>query len=134
MANDLSFNQVATILNSLQAQATGTSAITATDTSSFVACATTTLKTGYDAVYQAIAAVLGRTIFSMRPYSAKLKGMEVSEPTFKLHTRKLQLSDNVWDDNAAVAWPATYDATHTSPDDPYGNGASIDMQKINEDI
>ena len=130
MANDLSFNQVATILNSLQAQATGASAITATDTSSFVACATTTLKTGYDAVYQAIAAVLGRTIFSMRPYSAKLKGMEVSEPTFKLHTRKLQLSDNVWDDNAAVAWPATYDASHTSPDDPYGNGASIDMQKI----
>lgn len=130
MANDLSFNQVATILNSLQNQATGQSNIVATDTSSFVAAATTTLKTGPENVYKAISAVLGRTIFSMRPYYAKLRGMAVSDTQFKLHTRKLQISDNAFQDNDAVKWPIHYDATHTSPDDPMGDGASVDMQVI----
>lgn len=128
MANDLTFNQVATVLNALQNQATGQSNITATDTSSFVAAATTTLKTGYEQVYRAISAVLGRTIFSNRPYYAKLKGMEVSDTQFKLHTRKLQISDNDFEDNEAVAWPVHYDATQTS--NPTGDGSSVDMQKI----
>ena len=127
MANDLSFNQVATILNSLQNQATGTANITATDTSSFVAAATTTLKTGYEQVYRAIAAVLGRTIFSIRPYSAKLRAMEVSDTQFKLHTRKLQISDNSFEDNEAVKWPVHYDAGQNPAD---GDGQSVDQQKI----
>lgn len=130
MANDLTFNQIATIMNAVQNQATGMSNIAPVNTSSFVAAATTTLKTGYEQVYRAISAVLGRTIFSNRPYYAKLKGMAVSDTQFKLHTRKLQLSDNVFEDNPAVEWPAHYDGTKTSPDDPYGNGASVDMQKI----
>lgn len=130
MANDLSFNQVATILNALQNQATGVTNIAATDTSSFVAAATTTLKTGYEQVYRAISAVLGRTIFSNRPYYAKLRGMEVTDTQFKLHTRKLQISDNEFEDNDAVKWPVHYDANKTSPDDPMGNGASVDMQEI----
>lgn len=127
MANDLTFNQVATILNSLQAQATGQSAITATDTSSFVACATTTLKTGYEQVYRAISAVLGRTLFSVRPYYAKLRGMMVSDTQFKLHTRKLQVSDNTFEDNESVEWPIHYDATETNAT---GDGESVDQQKI----
>ena len=36
MANDLTFNQLSTILNSIMQQATGISSIAATDTSSFV--------------------------------------------------------------------------------------------------
>ena len=127
MANDLSFNQVATILNSLQNQATGASNIVATDTSSFVAAATTTLKTGYEQVYRAIAAVLGRTIFSIRPYYAKLRGMQVSDTQFKLHTRKLQISDNAFEDNEAVKWPVHYDANQSPAT---GDGESVDMQKI----
>ena len=127
MANDLTFNQVATILNAIQNQATGVANITATDTSSFVACATTTLKAGYEQVYKAIAAVLGRTIFSIRPYYAKLRGMEVSDTQFKLHTRKLQISDNAFEDNESVKWPVHYDATQSNPT---GDGDSVDQQKI----
>lgn len=128
MANDLSFNQVATIMNSLQNQATGATNIAATNMADFVAAATTTLKTGYEQVYRAISAVLGRTIFSIRPYYAKLRDMMVSDTQFKLHTRKLQISDNTFDDNKAVAWPVHYDATQTS--NPTGDGESVDQQKI----
>lgn len=127
MANDLTFNQIATILNSICAQATGQAQITPTNTSDFVAVATTTLKAGYEEVYKAISTVLGRTIFSMRPYYAKLRGMQVTDGMFKLHTRKLQLSDNTFDDNQSVQWPITYDATQTPP---LGDGESVDMQKI----
>ena len=127
MANDLTFNQIATILNSIQSQATGQTAITATDTSSFVAAATTTLKAGYEEVYKAIGAVLGRTIFSTRPYYAKLRGMQVTDGMFRLHTRKLQLSDNAFEDNQSVQWPVTYDVTQSPP---LGDGQSVDMQTI----
>ena len=127
MANDLTFNQIATILNSICAQATGQAQITPTNTSDFVAVATATLKAGYEEVYKAIGTVLGRTIFSMRPYYAKLRGMQVTDGMFKLHTRKLQLSDNTFDDNQSVKWPVTYDVTQSPP---LGDGESVDMQKI----
>ena len=127
MANDLTFNQISTILNSICAQATGQAQITPTNTSEFVAVATTTLKADYEAIYKAISTVLGRTIFSMRPYYAKLRGMQVTDGMFKLHTRKLQLSDNTFDDNQSVKWPLTYDANQSPP---LGDGESVDMQKI----
>ena len=127
MANDLTFNQIATVLNSICAQATGQAQITPTDTSSFVAVATTTLKAGYEEVYKAIGTVLGRTIFSARPYYAKLRGMRVTDGMFRLHTRKLQLSDNTFEDNQSVKWPVTYDVTQNPAT---GDGESVDMQKI----
>lgn len=127
MANDLTFNQIATILNAVQQQATGQSALVATDTSSFIQAATTTLKTGYDNVYKAISAVLGRTIFSIRPYSAKLRGMEISDSMFRLHTRKLQVSDAEFEDNDTIKWPVGYDEDETPPE---GTGESVDQQII----
>lgn len=127
MANELTFNQTAVILNALNTQATGQAAIAPTDTASFVAAATTLLKTGYEQVYRAISVVLGRTIFSVRPYYAKLRGMEVSDTMFRLHTRKLQVADNELENNKAVEWPVHYDDT----EDPIsGSGESVDMQQI----
>lgn len=128
MANDLTFNQIATVLNSIQNQATGVANLTATNTASFVAAATTTLKTGTEAVYKAISAVLGRTIFSIRPYYAKLKGMEITDNMFRLHTRKLQISDNAFEDNDTTKWPVDTDAAQTG--NPSGNGVAVDQQII----
>lgn len=54
MANDLTFNQLATILNSIQSQATGVAALTATDTSSFITGGQEALKAGYDVLSTAI--------------------------------------------------------------------------------
>ena len=91
--NDMSFNQLATVLNAIHAQATGTAALAPVDTASFVSQAQTTLKTGYDPVMQAISQVLSRTIFSVRPYSAKFRGMMVDAQRYGNHVRKLQIAD-----------------------------------------
>ena len=125
--NELSFNQVATVLQAIQNQATGVAAAAAVDTASFVSCAQTTLKTGYEQVYRAISAVLGRTIFSIRPYRRKFNGMEFTDSQFKLHTRKIQIADGDFEDNSSMEYPVHYD----DDENPIsGNGKSTDQQII----
>lgn len=67
MANDLTFTQLATVLNSIVSQATGATAQAVVDTSTFVNVAQTALKTGYDPLSTAISQVLSRTIFLLVP-------------------------------------------------------------------
>lgn len=126
-ANDLSFNQVATFLNAIQAQVTGRAAISVVDSSSFATAADITLKAGYEKVYNAISTVLGPTIFSTRPYYRKFRGLELTAPQYKLHTRKLQLVDDDFVENDTMKWPVHYDAGQTPPS---GNGQSVDQQII----
>lgn len=97
--NDLTFNQLATLLNSIQAQATGTSAIAATNTNEFVTIGQMVLKTGYDTTLNAISQVLTRTLFSTRPYGAKFKGLQVSQQRFGNITRKLSIADKDFTDD-----------------------------------
>lgn len=99
MANDLSFNQLATLLNSIQKQATGSSDIIATNTNEFVSIGAKVLKTGYDTTLNAISQVLTRTLFSTRPYSAKFKGLQVSTQRFGNITRKLSIADKDFKDD-----------------------------------
>ena len=73
--NTLNFEQVSTVLTSIIKQATGQTILTPTDTGSFVSVAQVALQAGRDAVMQAITNVIGRTIFSIRPYSAKTEGL-----------------------------------------------------------
>lgn len=91
--NDLSFNQVATLLNAITSQATGQTELTPTNTNEFVSLATTALKTGYDPLATAISQVLSWTIFSERPYTAKFKGLKVSNQQFGNIVRKLNIVD-----------------------------------------
>lgn len=91
--NDLSFNQVATLLNAITSQATGQTELTPTNTNEFVSLATTALKTGYDPLATAISQVLSWTIFSERPYTAKFKGLKVSNQQYGNITRKLNIVD-----------------------------------------
>lgn len=92
-ANNMEFTQIATVLNSIHAQATGTTAIVPTDTRSFVAQAQAVLKTGVDPVMAAISQVLSRTIFSIRPYSAKFSGLMVDAIRYGNHVRKVSWGD-----------------------------------------
>ena len=115
--NDLSFNQLATVLNSIASQATGKAAFTATNTGEFVSVAQTALKTGYDPVLQAISQVLSRTIFSVRPYTRKFGGIEITNQQFGNVTRKLNISDKDFEDDARVALT---------------DGNSVDMFKVNK--
>lgn len=114
--NDMTIEQVSTVLNAIVEQATGQRpTIQVTDTSSFVTVAQTVLKTGYDTVLNAISQVLSRTIFSVRPYNRKFRGLEVSEQKWGNHVRKLQLVDNTFEDDER------YNLTE---------GQSVDMYKV----
>lgn len=92
-ANDLTINQISTVLGEIVGQATGSKPMAVTDTSSFVTVAQIGLKTGYDTLATAISQVLSRTIFSTRPYNRKFGGLEVSNQRYGNHVRKLSPID-----------------------------------------
>lgn len=100
--NDLSFNQIATILTDITQQATGQKVLSPQNTAQFVSVATTALKNGYDPVLNAISQILGRTIFSIRPYNRKFAGIQVSEQKWGSITRKLQISDSDWEEDKSM--------------------------------
>lgn len=115
--NDLSFNQIATVVNSISQQATGIAQITPTNTSDFVSVAQTALLTGYDNVINAISQVLSRTIFSIRPYNRKFAGLQVSNIAYGNHVRKLQAIDGEFEDDQRQ---------------PLEDGKSVDMFVVNK--
>lgn len=98
-ANDLTINQISTVLGEIVAQASGTKPMAVTDTSSFVTVAQIGLKTGYDTLATAISQVLSRTIFSTRPYNRKFRGLEVSNQRYGNHVRKLSPIDKEPEDD-----------------------------------
>lgn len=126
-ANEMTFNQAATFLNAVQRQVTGVDQPAPLNTYEFAAVATTVLKTGFDPVMNAISQVLARTIFSIRPYSAKFRLAEISETAFGNHTRKLSIADKELLNDERYKYPMGYDSTLTPPN---GDGESVDMYKV----
>lgn len=117
MANDLSFEQLSTVLTAITNQATGVNNITPIDTASFVTVAQMALKTGYDPLTTAISQVLSRTIFSVRPYTRKFKGLNVSNQRYGNHVRKLLTIDKPFEDDDRLKLV---------------DGESIDQYKVNK--
>lgn len=117
MSNDLSFNQLSTVLTAITNQATGVNNIAPVDTSSFVTVAQTALKTGYDPLTTAISQVLSKTIFSVRPYTRKFKGLNVSNQRYGNHVRKLLTIDKPFEDDDRLKLV---------------DGESIDQYKVNK--
>lgn len=98
--NDLTVEQISTILGAVLAQANGSnSTLTTTNTKDLITVAQTTLKTGYDPIISAISQVLSRTIFSIRPYNRKFNGLFVSNERYGNHVRKLQTVDTGFEDD-----------------------------------
>lgn len=116
-ANDLTFNQLSTVLNSIVQQATGKQAQQVTNTAEFVSVAQTALKTGYDPVLQAISQVFSRTIFSIRPYTRKFGGLMVTNQQFGNIVRKLNIADKDWENDSR------FELT---------DGSAVDMYKVNK--
>lgn len=116
-ANELSFNQLSTVLNSIVAQATGKTPITPTNTAEFITVAQTALKTGYDPLLQSISQVLSRTIFSIRPYYRKFGGIQVDNIRWGNIVRKLNISDKDWENDVRFELV---------------DGESVDMYKVNK--
>jgi len=111
-SNNLTVEQSYAFMNSLFNQATGkTSSLTSVNTKDFVTVGQAILKTGFEQTLNAIGVVLDRTIFSVRPYRAKFRGMMVDEVRFGGITRKINYMDS----------EAEADAAYTTTD-----GESID--------
>ena len=92
--NDLTYTDVSAILADINSQASGRAVLAPTNTADFVALAQTTLKMGYDVVTNAISQVLSRTIFSIRPYDRKFRGLEADAIRFGHHVRKINYIDD----------------------------------------
>lgn len=125
--NTMTFQQIATVLNSIVHQATGQNVITPTNTAEFVSVANTALSLGNDVIMNAISSVLSRTIFSIRPYSAKFVGLEKDLPRWGAYMRKLSIADSDWADDDAYKYPVTYDSAENPPT---GDGGMVDQWKI----
>lgn len=116
--NELSFSQSASFLMDLYEQATGQkSAISVVDTGSFTTVAQAVLKTGYDTVIDSISQVLARTIFSIRPYTAKFNGITVDSQRWGAIVRKINFVDGELEDDDR---------------EPLVDGGSIDPWIINK--
>lgn len=96
----MSVNTMATedayaLINVLHSQATGHSSVAPTTPADFISMATTTLQAGTDTVYSALMQIIGRTIFSSRPYAAKFGGIQADANRWGGITRKVSIADNV---------------------------------------
>ena len=92
MANSYEFNNIATILNQIVADAQGRTAdITATprDTSQFVTMAQVALSMGTDPIMKSISQLINRSLFVARPYKANLDILQWDNVTFGNAVRKL---------------------------------------------
>lgn len=128
--NDMIVYQASTVLNSLIQQATGQSTITASTPGEFVSVAQTALKTGYEPILNAMSQMWGRTIFSIRPYTRKFSGLEMSMDRWGNAIRKISIAEKAVQDDQRFKYPVAYDATNA--DNPTGNGVSVDMFKLNK--
>lgn len=117
MANALSFDDLSTVLNSIVKQATGQTALAATDTSSFVAQAQTALLSGYDTLATSISQVLSKTIFSVRPYNRKFGGLYADSVKWGNHVRKMTAIDKDFEADQRFALT---------------EGASVDQYKVSK--
>lgn len=101
--NLLNKEQCYQLLASIHDQATGTTAITPTDLSSFISVANSTLAVGTDKVMGAISNVLQRTIIAVRPYDEKFKGLEYTADEWGGIIRKLSFADRAPEQDESYA-------------------------------
>ena len=125
--NTLNFQQISTVLTSIVKQATGQIVETPTDTASFVSVAQVALRADRDSVMNAISNILARTIFSIRPYSAKMTGLEMDTFRWGGMMRKLSIADTDWADDPAFDYPVLFDSTESPAT---GDGGAVDPWKI----
>ena len=114
---DYEFNQLSSLVTEIVGQATGTKPQAPVTTSEFVSVAHLGIEAGYDPLCDAITQVLSRTIFSVRPYTAKFKGLMTDNITYGNRVRKLTTIDKPFEDDNRFKLV---------------DGQSIDQQKVNK--
>lgn len=125
--NNVNYQQIGQLMTNIVAQAGGKNALANINTKDFTSVAQVGLSLPLDSVLNTITGVIGRTVFAVRPYSARFKGLEKSLYTWGAYMRKLSIADTDWEDDPAYSYPVTYDAGQNPPT---GDGLSVDQWKI----
>lgn len=88
----MTITQGATILNEIVSQASG-KPLASIQTQDFITVAQIGLKSGYEPLTNALSQVLSRTLFSVKPYYRKFKGLNVDNMRYGNHVRKVNYID-----------------------------------------
>lgn len=122
MANVLTPIDVYALMNAVVSQATGRTDLAVVDTTTFASVGEIVLRTGTENTLNAISTVIGRTIFSVRPYKGKLESLRVAQQRWGGQVRKII---NLYDE-AEKSDDWNTDVAQNALDD----GVSVDMYKI----
>ena len=122
MANLLTPVDVYTLMNAVVSQATGRTDLAVVDTTTFSSVGEIVLRTGTENTLNAISTVIGKTIFSVRPYKGKLESLRVAQQRWGGQVRKII---NLYDE-AEKSDDWNTDVAQNALDD----GNSVDMYKI----
>ena len=122
MANLLTPVDVYALMNAVVSQATGRTDLAVVDTTTFSSVGEIVLRTGTENTLNAISTVIGKTIFSVRPYKGKLESLRVAQQRWGGQVRKII---NLYDESEkSDDWNT--DLAQNALDD----GNSVDMYKI----
>lgn len=138
--NQLQITDIYSIMNDLHTQATGRSTLAPVNTSEFTSMATATLAAGTDPVYNQLMQMIGRTIFSVRPYDRKFD-ISRSNEEFGAIRRKISYADKPLQEASNTFAPVdgqTVDQYVINKADPlemryYGSAVYRDWTTIFED-
>ena len=122
MANSLTPVDVYALMNAVVSQATGRTDLAVVDTTTFASVGETVLRTGTENTLNAISTVIGKTIFSVRPYKGKLESLRVAQQRWGGQVRKII---NLYDE-AEKSDDWNTDVSQNA----LADGGSVDMYKI----
>ena len=122
MANLLTPVDVYALMNAVVSQATGRTDLAVVDTTTFASVGEIVLRTGTENTLNAISTVIGKTIFSVRPYKGKLESLRVAQQRWGGQVRKII---NLYDE-AEKSDDWNTDVTQNA----LADGGSVDMYKI----
>lgn len=101
--NSMSFEQAATVLNSLVQQATGNTALTVTSLADYISVGQQLLQTGYDPLNIGISQMVSRTIFAYRPFAGMLSSLDRDSNEWGAITRKVNAIQQAVEDSGVYA-------------------------------
>lgn len=122
MANLLTPVDVYALMNAVVSQATGRTDFAVVDTTTFASVGEIVLRTGTENTLNAISTVIGKTIFSVRPYKGKLESLRVAQQRWGGQVRKII---NLYDE-AEKSDDWNTDVSQNA----LADGGSVDMYKI----
>ena len=129
MPSGFTIEQASTVLNNVYEQITGKPITAVTGPADFVSVAQATLLTGRDPVINALSQMWSRSIFAYRDYKAPFNSLEMDLDRYGNAIRKLSPVAREMIDDYSFTYPVMYDSVNY-PLNPYGDGVSVDMWKI----